>query len=220
MQLSLLLLPVFGLATLARESYAPLISGQIQGRQLLTCNQTFGVGSEMCGGAGSTFCYNPSQGQTCCPDFGYCDQGSYCAPVAGYCCAEGEDLPTCAQNAGFTLPASLASSGASLPTSSFPTVPSSIAVNPFFSGAGPASTTVNALGNAAPTGSSPDSGDVLVTVSCSTLSTIVPSPVVTSSGTPFVVVSSTVRTIPGPESIVLALVMSAASAAVGGLLKL
>ncbi|KAI1863875.1 uncharacterized protein JN550_009373 [Neoarthrinium moseri] len=124
--------------TLAKESYAtlskapaykrnfaPLPAAIIHKRQLLTCNQTYGGDSQVCGGVDSTFCYSPSAGHTCCPDKGYCERGSYCAPVAGFCCAEvgvvrcpeylmvltklqGEDLGTCAQNAGFTIPGTLA----------------------------------------------------------------------------------------------------------------
>ncbi|CAK7208203.1 hypothetical protein SBRCBS47491_000012 [Sporothrix bragantina] len=58
-------------------------------------------------------CYNPSIGQSCCADNGYCDRGQYCAPVAGYCCLDSEDLQTCATNAGFQLPPSALPANAS-----------------------------------------------------------------------------------------------------------
>ncbi|KAI1127710.1 hypothetical protein F5Y10DRAFT_265860 [Nemania abortiva] len=102
----LLLLPALGLAAQATESYARL-SGSSRKRQAQTCGETYGTGSIPCGGQDSTWCFNPDIGQTCCPlDRGFCSSGSYCAPVAGYCCFEGEDLVTCARNAGFDLPPS------------------------------------------------------------------------------------------------------------------
>ncbi|KAH8910926.1 hypothetical protein BR93DRAFT_300576 [Coniochaeta sp. PMI_546] len=80
-------------------------------RDLLTCEQTYGENWIQCGAADSTFCYNPTEGQTCCAqDAGYCDAGTWCAPVAGFCCLDGEDVSTCAREAGFDLPASLGSS--------------------------------------------------------------------------------------------------------------
>ncbi|KAI3329441.1 hypothetical protein HD806DRAFT_530832 [Xylariaceae sp. AK1471] len=103
---SLLLLPAFGLLAQATESYSP-VSALSRRRQLMTCGQTYGNGSIPCGGPQSTLCFNPGLGQTCCDvDRGFCGSGSYCAPVAGYCCLEGEDLTTCAENAGFDLPSS------------------------------------------------------------------------------------------------------------------
>ncbi|KAI0136588.1 hypothetical protein BJ170DRAFT_710639 [Xylariales sp. AK1849] len=114
---TLLSIACFGLLVLAGEhyaleQYAPISTAHIHNRQLATCNQTYGAGSELCGGADSTFCYNPTVGQTCCTgDRGFCGKGSYCAPVDGYCCFEGEDLTSCAQDAGFTLPAGLVTSG-------------------------------------------------------------------------------------------------------------
>ncbi|KAI8961863.1 hypothetical protein F5Y11DRAFT_348074 [Daldinia sp. FL1419] len=50
-----------------------------------------------------------------CADNGFCDSGKYCAPVAGYCCLEGEDLETCARNAGFTLPGSAPNASSAVP---------------------------------------------------------------------------------------------------------
>ncbi|CAJ2500989.1 Uu.00g038420.m01.CDS01 [Anthostomella pinea] len=89
------------------EHYAPVAVASNHKRQAMTCEQTYGPETQQCGGVTSTFCYDPSIGQTCCPlDNGFCDEGEYCAPVAGYCCLEGEDLPTCAENAGFVLPGS------------------------------------------------------------------------------------------------------------------
>jgi hypothetical protein len=60
----LLVLP-FALLALGKESYAPLTTGQIYQRQLMTCNQTYGQDSVVCGEADSAFCYNPSAGQVC-----------------------------------------------------------------------------------------------------------------------------------------------------------
>ncbi|KAI1828488.1 hypothetical protein F4861DRAFT_3034 [Xylaria intraflava] len=100
----LLVLPAFGVMAQATESYSPL-PAPLRKRQLMTCDQTYGNGSIPCGGTESRWCFNPNLGQTCCQlDRGFCDKGSYCAPVAGYCCFEGEDLATCAKNAGFNLP--------------------------------------------------------------------------------------------------------------------
>ncbi|KAK8125275.1 uncharacterized protein PG998_001034 [Apiospora kogelbergensis] len=102
----------------AMEKYMPLPNATLYQRQLLSCDKTYGAGAQNCGGESSRFCFKPNIGQTCCPDKGYCDKGFYCAPVAKYCCAEllthrssqGEDLVTCARNAGFVLPASMACS--------------------------------------------------------------------------------------------------------------
>ena len=44
-----------------QESYASL-AGHPK-RALLTCEQTYGANWIQCGDAGSTFCYNPSEGQ-------------------------------------------------------------------------------------------------------------------------------------------------------------
>ncbi|ERT03108.1 uncharacterized protein SPSK_09827 [Sporothrix schenckii 1099-18] len=71
------------------------------------CEQTYGPGSVACGDATAAMCYNPSIGQSCCVDNGFCDRGKYCAPVPGYCCLDTEDLRACAKNAGFELPVSL-----------------------------------------------------------------------------------------------------------------
>ncbi|KAK0662063.1 hypothetical protein QBC41DRAFT_307224 [Cercophora samala] len=79
-----------------------------QSQQFMSCERTYGLGWETCGDeATSRFCYSPEQGQSCCAvDNGYCEKGTWCAPVAGYCCLDGEDLESCAQNAGFELPGS------------------------------------------------------------------------------------------------------------------
>jgi hypothetical protein len=61
--LALILIPSLGLLVFARESYAPTRNALVQKRQLMTCDQTYGAGSVVCGGAGSTFCYNPGAGQ-------------------------------------------------------------------------------------------------------------------------------------------------------------
>ncbi|KAK6842134.1 hypothetical protein PG990_005874 [Apiospora arundinis] len=103
---------IMGSLAAAMEKYMPLPNATLYQRQLISCEQTYGTGALNCGGESSRFCFKPNIGQTCCPDSGYCDKGFYCAPVAKYCCAEGEDLATCARNAGFVLPASLACSTA------------------------------------------------------------------------------------------------------------
>ncbi|KAI1157162.1 hypothetical protein F4825DRAFT_467989 [Nemania diffusa] len=100
----LFLLPAFGLPAQAAEGYTRF-SGLSRKREVMTCDETYGNGSIPCGESESSWCFNPTLGQTCCPlDRGFCSSGSYCAPVAGYCCFEGEDLVTCARNAGFELP--------------------------------------------------------------------------------------------------------------------
>ncbi|KAI0848892.1 hypothetical protein F5Y00DRAFT_262047 [Daldinia vernicosa] len=102
-----LLLLCCGLLVSAQEKHAGISVVQHHKRETGTCEQTYGEGSQSCGGSGSTFCFNPKIGQSCCStDNGFCDSGKYCAPVAGYCCLEGEDLETCARNAGFILPGS------------------------------------------------------------------------------------------------------------------
>ncbi|KAG4222376.1 hypothetical protein PC116_g29150 [Phytophthora cactorum] len=95
-----------GLLVSAQEKHVR-VSAVHHKREAGSCEQNYGEGSQLCGGEGSTFCFNPKIGQSCCAaDNGFCDSGKYCAPVAGYCCLEGEDLETCARNAGFTLPGS------------------------------------------------------------------------------------------------------------------
>ncbi|KAK0746268.1 hypothetical protein B0T18DRAFT_147556 [Schizothecium vesticola] len=73
---------------------------------LMSCEETYGGGWAPCGDEQSSkFCYSPLLGQSCCTtDNGYCDVGTYCAPMAGHCCIDGEELATCASNAGFQLP--------------------------------------------------------------------------------------------------------------------
>ncbi|KAL2108447.1 hypothetical protein VUR80DRAFT_3781 [Thermomyces stellatus] len=76
-------------------------------RGLLSCEDTYGEGSQQCGPPDSGFCYTPSKGQTCCDaGYGYCPDGTYCAPVPGQCCLEGETLEECASAGSFDLPAS------------------------------------------------------------------------------------------------------------------
>ncbi|PLB50827.1 hypothetical protein P170DRAFT_463913 [Aspergillus steynii IBT 23096] len=55
----------------------------------------------MCGTSG--ICYNPKQGQTCCPGGKYaCPSNSFCLQDP-YCCPDGLDPETCAQRYGITL---------------------------------------------------------------------------------------------------------------------
>ncbi|KAI1461639.1 hypothetical protein F4805DRAFT_453522 [Annulohypoxylon moriforme] len=106
--ISLMLLAWFGLFALAQEKHGHVRVSVIHKRQTVTCEEMYGNGSQTCGGPESTYCFNPTSGQSCCAaDNGFCDAGKYCAPVGGYCCFEGEDLETCARNAGFTLPDSV-----------------------------------------------------------------------------------------------------------------
>ncbi|KAB5580706.1 hypothetical protein GE09DRAFT_448498 [Coniochaeta sp. 2T2.1] len=119
-------------ADIRRESYAAVllpaqlspvavaaVSGYRMRRQLLTCEQTYGADWIQCGDAESTYCFNPREGQTCCAqDAGYCDAGTWCAPVPGFCCLDGEDVATCAVEAGFELPTTAASSLPSVTSSS------------------------------------------------------------------------------------------------------
>ncbi|KAI1447692.1 hypothetical protein F5Y02DRAFT_351573 [Annulohypoxylon stygium] len=108
---SFMLLAWFGLFAFAQEKPAHVRVSVVHKREAMTCSEMYGKGSETCGGPDSTYCFNSSSGQSCCAaDNGFCDAGKYCAPVGGYCCFEGEDLETCAKNAGFTLPASISNS--------------------------------------------------------------------------------------------------------------
>ncbi|KAI1213891.1 uncharacterized protein F4807DRAFT_204328 [Annulohypoxylon truncatum] len=109
--LSLMLLAWLGLFALAQEKHGHVRVSVVHKRETVTCEEMYGNGSQTCGGPDSTYCFNPTSGQSCCAaDNGFCDAGKYCAPVGGYCCFEGEDLETCAKNAGFTLPASISNS--------------------------------------------------------------------------------------------------------------
>ncbi|KAK6948659.1 hypothetical protein Daesc_010429 [Daldinia eschscholtzii] len=69
-----------GLLVSAQEKHVR-VSAVHHKREAGSCEQNYGEGSQLCGGEGSTFCFNPKIGQ-------------------------GEDLETCARNAGFTLPGS------------------------------------------------------------------------------------------------------------------
>ncbi|KAI0890611.1 uncharacterized protein GGS22DRAFT_183957 [Annulohypoxylon maeteangense] len=112
--ISLMLLAWFGLFAFAQEKHGHVRVSVVHRRETPTCEGMYGSGSQTCGGPDSTYCFNPTSGQSCCEaDHGFCDAGKYCAPVGGYCCFEGEDLATCAQNAGFTLPASISNSSSS-----------------------------------------------------------------------------------------------------------
>ncbi|KAI0385845.1 hypothetical protein F5Y04DRAFT_276368 [Hypomontagnella monticulosa] len=134
--LSLVLVLYCGLLVSAREQYAR-ISFSLQKRETASCEQTYGAGSQPCGEAASMFCFNPNLGQSCCAtDSGFCGEGKYCAPVAGYCCLEGEDIETCAQNAGFAVPGSASN------TSSTAAAGSTLVVTPFLTDA-PMPTAVN-----------------------------------------------------------------------------
>ncbi|KAI1142710.1 hypothetical protein F5Y05DRAFT_365862 [Hypoxylon sp. FL0543] len=133
----LMLLLWFGLFAAAQEKYARISAVQLK-RETVTCEQTYGNGSQPCGGSESTYCFNPSDGQSCCAtDNGFCGSGKYCAPVAGYCCLEGEDLETCAKNAGFALPGSISNtSSTDPPDAAQPVVDAgpSLTVTPFLKG--------------------------------------------------------------------------------------
>ncbi|KAK1142032.1 hypothetical protein N8T08_008238 [Aspergillus melleus] len=55
----------------------------------------------MCGTSG--ICYNPRQGQTCCPGGKYaCPSNSFCLQEP-YCCPDGLDPESCARRYGITL---------------------------------------------------------------------------------------------------------------------
>ncbi|OAA68475.1 hypothetical protein SPI_00670 [Niveomyces insectorum RCEF 264] len=78
-------------------------------RDTSLCQQTYGPGSIECGNAAATMCYNPGLGQCYYVNFrvNECQHRHL---------KQNEDLPTCATNAGFQLPAAalvaLASSSA------------------------------------------------------------------------------------------------------------
>ncbi|KAI9044692.1 uncharacterized protein KD926_011662 [Aspergillus affinis] len=76
----------------------------------------------MCGTSG--ICYNPKQGQTCCPGGKYaCPANSFCLQ-APYCCPDGLDPETCAQRYGITLSPSSTEEPVPEPTdTSVPTEP-------------------------------------------------------------------------------------------------
>ncbi|OIW35088.1 hypothetical protein CONLIGDRAFT_41516 [Coniochaeta ligniaria NRRL 30616] len=164
-----------------QESYAAVVhpthvASLHMRRQLLTCEQTYGLNWTTCGDAASTFCYNPSEGQVratrlpasptpipipqltrsgntqacCAQDAGYCDAGTWCAPVAGFCCLDGEDVATCAREAGFEVPAS-SGSGADTTVSSTTTFTRSSTTTT--SSSTTTSTTLSGSGSAASSGS-------------------------------------------------------------------
>lgn len=62
--LSLPLVQLLGAAAVARESYAPLfLNANVIKRHQVTCEKVYGAGAELCGGPGSTSCYDPTFGQ-------------------------------------------------------------------------------------------------------------------------------------------------------------
>ncbi|KAL8961249.1 MAG: hypothetical protein Q9183_005338 [Haloplaca sp. 2 TL-2023] len=68
-----------------------------------TCADAFGAGYVDCNGV----CYNPGQGETCCPGGGDdypCPSDSFCLNVNGLCCPDGLDAATCASQNGVSLP--------------------------------------------------------------------------------------------------------------------
>ncbi|KAL8804135.1 MAG: hypothetical protein Q9182_002769 [Xanthomendoza sp. 2 TL-2023] len=68
-----------------------------------TCADAFGAGYIDCNGV----CYNPNEGQTCCPGGGNaypCPSRSFCLNVNGLCCPNGLSPATCARQNGVTLP--------------------------------------------------------------------------------------------------------------------
>ncbi|KAI1094943.1 hypothetical protein F5B19DRAFT_442655 [Rostrohypoxylon terebratum] len=145
---SFMLLAWLGLFALAQEKPTHVRVSVVHKREMITCEEMYGKGSKTCGAPDSTYCFNPSSGQSCCAvDNGFCDAGKYCAPVGGYCCFEGEDLETCAQNAGFTLPASI-SNLSSVATN---TAAGSPTVSPFLKGSSvPASIDIQNCGSPEP----------------------------------------------------------------------
>ncbi|KAL8783241.1 MAG: hypothetical protein Q9213_004753 [Squamulea squamosa] len=68
-----------------------------------TCADAFGAGYIDCNGV----CYNPNEGQTCCPGGGKaypCPDLSFCLNINGLCCPAGLDPATCAAQNGVQLP--------------------------------------------------------------------------------------------------------------------
>ncbi|KAI0482341.1 hypothetical protein GGR56DRAFT_182477 [Xylariaceae sp. FL0804] len=114
------MLPLLGLLADVQGTGTRRSPGLVKRQQLMTCEQTYGPGFQICGSPDSGLCFSPSLGQSCCEgDSGYCPKGTYCAGVGGYCCPDGVDLQTC-ENAEFDLPSSLAVSG---PSATLSTVP-------------------------------------------------------------------------------------------------
>ncbi|KAA8648444.1 hypothetical protein EYZ11_000379 [Aspergillus tanneri] len=76
-----------------------------------------------CGTSG--ICYNPNEGQTCCPGGKYaCPSGSFCLQDP-YCCPNGLDPETCAKRYGITLtPSSPEPTETDQPTEPTASVPS------------------------------------------------------------------------------------------------
>ncbi|KAL8950730.1 MAG: hypothetical protein Q9222_003249 [Ikaeria aurantiellina] len=67
-----------------------------------TCADAFGAGYVDCNGV----CYNPGEGQTCCPGGGDaypCPSESFCL-INGLCCPDGLPASTCAAQNGVSLP--------------------------------------------------------------------------------------------------------------------
>ncbi|KAH8820512.1 hypothetical protein F5884DRAFT_52395 [Xylogone sp. PMI_703] len=87
-----------------------------------TCAEACGPTYVQCPSNEGLSCFQPSLGQTCCPDGtgNACDEGYFCTKDTSggtWCCPDGMDLATCA--AAYSLTGSLVSETAT-PTSSLP----------------------------------------------------------------------------------------------------
>ncbi|KAF2434261.1 hypothetical protein EJ08DRAFT_693804 [Tothia fuscella] len=70
-----------------------------------TCETSCGVGNIDCGPPSWGTCYNPSAGESCCSNGGYCPNNYYCAQVSNgglKCCPNGSSLAQC--GAAATVP--------------------------------------------------------------------------------------------------------------------
>lgn len=135
--------------------------------------------------------------QTCCAtDSGFCDAGRYCAPVAGFCCLEGEDLETCAKNAGFELPISVSNATATATATGTSTYPAILGTSEVTTVPGPTETVVPILKQ-----SSTVTATAIQNVTCgfelATSASSMPKPV---AARPSILSASTVPTITAPTT--------------------
>jgi len=79
-----------------------------------TCAEACGPGYEQC--VSPDLCYNPTVGDQCCSNGGYCPKGEYCAKTssgASVCCTDGVSLADCGAVATVaTLPPAAATTAA------------------------------------------------------------------------------------------------------------
>jgi len=98
-----------------------------------TCAEACGPGYEQC--VSPTLCYNPTAGDQCCSNGGYCPKGEYCAKTStgrSVCCTDGVSLADCGAVATVATlpPAAATTAAASTPAGTAPATTPAVTVTP------------------------------------------------------------------------------------------